>query len=161
MTTRAVTAIALRLFALWLLVQLISHLPSLLLLLTTFAEYRGAPPSYLEPALLGVGCVVSLLAAYLIWRAAGSALRRCDATQQQPLDLDGQRFLLQLGGICLAVLALAPLPRTLAFMTYGERFSLIELLAPASLVFQLILGLALVVGAARWAAVLARLRGRG
>lgn len=160
MTTRNVTAIALRLFALWLLVQIISHIPSLFMLVTVLGEYRGTPPSYLEPALFASSCLIGLLAAYLIWRAAGSALQRSDATLPQTLDLDGQRFLLQLGGICLAVLALAPLPRTLGFMSYGEKFSFIELLAPVSLLLQLIVGLALVIGAARWTALLARLRGR-
>src|SRR5690606_27751659 len=130
--------------------QILSPIPSLLMLVTTVGEYRGTPPSYLEPAIFAGSSLIGLLAAYLIWRAAGSALQRCDATQQQTLDVDGQRFLLQLGGICLAVLALAPLPRFLAFMTYGERFSFIELLAPASLLLQLIIGLALVIGAARW-----------
>src|SRR5690606_17899879 len=160
MTSRDVTAIALRLFALWLLVQVISHIPSLFMLMTVLEEYRGEPPSYLEPALFASTCLIGLLAAYLVWRAAGSALQRCDANRQQTLDLDGQRFLLQLGGICLAVLALAALPRSLGFMAHGARFGFIELLAPASRWLRLRVGLALVIGATRWAALLARLRGR-
>ena len=162
MTTRNVTAIALRLFALWLLVQVITNVPGLVMLLTTLEQYQGqAIARYLHVLLIASCSAIGLLAAYLIWRAAGSALKHSCDTKHEQLGLDGQRFLLQLGGICFVVFALASLPRSLAALAHAQAFSYTTLLWPAGLVFQLLAGLALVVGASRWVALLSRLRARG
>lgn len=161
MTSRDVTAIALRLFSLWLLVQVILNIPSLVMLLTSVEQYQGQViPEYVHVMLIGSFIAVGLLAALLIWVAAKSALSRCSSEEAGELDQRGQMFLLQLGGAYFIVTALAYLPRSLGFLSHSLEVSFANLLWPLGLVFQLCIGLSLLVRSSQWAKLLAKLRGR-
>ena len=160
MTSRDVAVIALRLFALWLLVQVILNIPSLVVLLTSVEQYQGhVIPKYLQVLLIGSFIFLGLLTAFLIWIAAKSALARC-AHEAGELSQQGQIFLLQLGGVYFFVTALAYLPRSLGFLSHSLEFSVANMLWPLGLVFQLCIGLDLLVRSSQWAKLLAKLRGR-
>ncbi|SRR5690554_111175 len=161
MTTKEITAIALRLFSVWLLVQVILNVSGIALLLTSVEQYQGQViPEYVYFMLIGSFIAIGLLSAYLIWVSAKSALDRCPSAESQGLDYDGQRFLLQLGGAYFIVTSLAYLPRSLGFLAHSLEFSYMNLLWPFGLAFQLCIGLALLVGASHWAVLFAKLRGR-
>ena len=161
MSTKEVTAIALRLFSIWLLVQVILNVSSIALLMTSVEQYQGQViPEYVYFMLIGSFIAIGLLAAYLIWASAKSVLNRCPSSGSRGLDLDGQRFLLQLGGAYFIVTSLAYLPRSLGFLAHSLEFSYMNLLWPLGLAFQLGIGLALLVGASHWAVLFAKLRGR-
>ena len=161
MTTKEITAIALRLFSVWLLVQVILNVSGIALLLTSVEQYQGQViPGYVYFMLIGSFILIGLLAAYLIWVSAQSVLNRCPGAESQGLDQDGQRFLLQLGGAYFIVTSLAYLPRSLGFLSHSLEFSYMNLLWPLGLAFQFCIGLALLVGAAHWAVLFAKLRGR-
>ena len=160
MTSRDITAIALRLFSLWLLVQVILNIPSLVMLLTSVEQYQGQViPEYVHIFLIGGIALVGLLAAFLIWVAARTDLARCPSEGSVNLDQEGQMFLLQLGGAYFVVTALAYLPRSLGFLSHSLEFSYSNLLWPLGLVFQLCIGLSLVVRSSQWKKLLAKLRG--
>lgn len=159
MLSTQITAIALRVMALWLLVKLILALPTLALLLTSaensLAGYVAVSGSFL---------LVGLLAAWLIHKAASSTLslvQKCPGTDKAMLSKNDQRLLFQLVGFYFAVNALVQLPDALAFLPRVTEISWRQLLRPAGLVFQLGMGLWLVGQAAFWVELLQKLRGRG
>lgn len=161
MVSRDVTAIALRLFALWLLVQVILNMPGLVVLLISVEQYQGhVIPKYLQVLLIGSFIFLGLLAAFVIWIAAKSALARCAHEEAGEFSQQGQIFLLQLGGVYFFVTALAYLPRSLGFLSHSLEFSVANLFWPLGLVFQLCIGLDLLVRSSQWAKLLAKLRGR-
>ena len=158
MTTREVTAVALRLFSLWLLVQVVLTVPGIVMLLTSVEHYQGQVIPILVHLLMILGFVaIGLLAAYLIWIAAASVLARSPDSESRVLD----QFLLQLGGVYFMVNALAYLPRSLGFLQHSLEMSYVNLLSPLGHVFQLCIGLALLVKPSHWAKLFAQLRGRG
>lgn len=160
MCTKEITAIALRLFSVWLLVQVILNVPGIALVLTSVEQYRGqVVPGYVYFVLIGSFIAIGFLAAYLIWVSARSVLTRLPSASSQPLDTDGQQFLLQLGGAYFIITSLAYLPRSLGVLAQSLDFSYMDLLWPLGLVFQLGIGLALLVRAFQWAVLLAKLRG--
>src|SRR5690625_7691631 len=101
--------------------------------------------------LIGSFIAIGLLAVYFIWASAKSALERCPSVESQSLDLDGQRFLVQLGGAYFIITSLAYLPRSLAFLAHSLEFSYTDLLWPRGLVYHLCVRLALLVKASKWA----------
>lgn len=162
MTTKEVTAIALRLFSLWLLVQVVLNVPGIVMLLTTLEHYQGQTVPIFVYLMMTAGFVgIGLLAAYLIWIAAVSVLARSPESENGTFDQVGQTFFLQLGGAYFVVNALAYLPRSLGFLQHSLDMSYVSLLSPLGHVFQLCIGLALLGKPSYWAKLFAQLRGRG
>lgn len=163
MLSKQITAVALRLMALWLLVKLVFSLPTLALLL----QSAETLPSGDTPALFllynGGFLLVGLLAVWAISWAAQSALARmADAAPEEATAL-GQRdqtLLFQLLGLYFVIKALAALPDALAFIPHVETLAWHQLLRPAGQVFQLGMGLWLVAGSGFWLGLFQRLRGR-
>src|SRR5690625_2136121 len=110
--------------------------------------------------LIGSFIAIGRLAVNFIWASAKSALERCPSVESQSLDLDGQRFLVQLGGAYFIITSLAYLPRSLAFLAHSLEFSYTTFLWPLGLVFQLCIGLAVLVKSSQWAVLFAKLRRR-
>lgn len=162
MTTKEVTAIVLRLFSLWLLVQVILTVPSLALYVTSMGQYQEQTvPAYVYIAMIGSFAVIGLIAASLIWRAARSALAtEASEVGSSAVNDQSQRFLLQLGGVYFIVTSLAYLPRSLGFLQTSIDVSYMNFLSPLGLLFQLLVGLALVVHSSLWVHLFAKLRGR-
>lgn len=161
MTTKEVTAIALRLFSLWLLVQVIMNVPSLVLISTSIEQYRGQTiPEYVHIVILGGFIAIGAIAAYLMWVAARSALASTSESGSELLGKEGQKFLLQLGGAYFVVNALAYLPRSLGFLESPMEATYVSFLFPFGLFFQLCIGLSLLVKASYWVELFQKLRGR-
>lgn len=161
MTTKEVTAIALRLFSLWLLVQVIMNIPSLVLLFTSIEQYQGqAIPAYVHIMIIGGFIVIGAIAVYLMWVAAKSALANASDSGSELLGKDGQKFLLQLGGAYFVINALAYLPRSLGFLQSSMEVTYVNFLSPLGFLFQLCIGLVLLVKASYWAKIFQKLRGR-
>ena len=161
MTTKEVTAIVLRLFSLWLLVQVILTAPSLALFLTSMGQYQAQViPAYVYIAMIGSFIVIGLIAVYLIWHAARSALASESRGGGSAADDQSQKFLLQLGGVYFIVTSLAYLPRSLGFIQTSLDVSYVNFLSPLGLLFQLFVGLSLVVYSSWWVHIFAKLRGQ-
>ena len=161
MSIREITAIVLRLFSIWLLVQVILNVPGMALLWISVEQYQGQViPKYVYPLFMGIFIATGLLVACLVWVSAKSALARCPSAEAGSLEQDGQTFLLQIGGTYFIVTALANLPRSLGFLVHSLELSYTNFLWPFGLLFQLCIGLALLVKAPYWTMLLAKLRGR-
>lgn len=161
MATRQVTAIALKLLAIWLLIQLVLNLPALLLVLASAEHYQQQTiPMIVYLGMIISFLVVGLTAAYLINKSANSVLNQAESQSETSLSHDAQKVLLQLLGLYFVVNAVAYLPRSLAFIPGSLDLSLSNLLWPAGLTFQLVIGLWLVASSTFWVSLLQKLRGR-
>lgn len=163
MLSKQITAVALRLMALWLLVKLILSLPTLALMLGAAETVPAGSMSAPFLLLIGGFLLVGLLAAWLIGRAANAALAQVEkATSDDTATLGhlDQKLLFQLLGLYFLVSALAGLPGALSFLPQVPQVSWQLLLRPAGLFFQLGIGLWLIAGAAFWCRLFNRLRGR-
>ncbi len=156
-----VTAIALRLLSIWLLIQLVLNLPSLIMLFSSIKQYQqqDIPPGVYA----GVICsllLIGLVIAFLINKAATSVLTRARTRSEESLSHDSQRFLFQLAGLYFVVDAVAHLPRSLGGIPHVTEITLSMMLWPAGLAFQLAVGLWLVSNSALWLNLFRKLRGR-
>ncbi|MFY0666335.1 MAG: hypothetical protein JXQ97_17065 [Natronospirillum sp.] len=152
MTTKTLTSLALRVFALWLLAQLIvnsAQFFAVITALTGLAEHSLYPVYFL--AFFGLG----ILAVWLLWRLSGSVLNRVGEDDQQPLPQGTQAFVLQILGVYFLVTALAYLPRHVVISVDWWK----SVLPALGLLLKGALGLALVVRAPAWANLLTKLRG--
>jgi hypothetical protein len=161
MITQQVTAIALRVFALWLLVQVILHVPSFIMLFASAKQYPEQEiPSEAYIGIIGSFIIIGLIAAFLINRAANSILRGVKTGTEVILSGESQKVLFQLSGLYFVVNSLAYLPRSLSFISSTLEMPLSSIVWPAGLVFQLIIGLWLLSCTTFWLNLFSRLRGR-
>ena len=161
MITQQVTAIALRLFSIWLLIQLILNLPSLAMLFISVKEYRQQEiPMAAYAGLMGVFILIGLIAVFLINRAANSVLNSAKSSSEATLSSESQKVLFQLAGLYFVVNSLAYLPRSLSFIPNTVEIASSSILWPVGLVFQLSIGLWLVSCSAFWRNFFNKLRGR-
>lgn len=162
MITQQVTAIALRLFSIWLLIQLILNLPSLMVLFASVKQYQQKEiPMEAYVILIGLFILIGLIAVFIINKAASSVLSRATSDSEATLSCDSQKVLFQLAGLYFVVNALAYLPRSLAFIPNSMEISSTSILWPAGLTFQLVVGLWLVSASTFWLNLFNKLRGRG
>jgi len=161
MITQQVTAIALRLFSIWLLIQLILNLPSLIMLFASVEQYQQQEiPMEAYVGIIGAFILVGLIAVFLINKTASSVLNSAKSESESTLSNDSQKVLFQLAGLYFVVNALAYLPRSLSFIPNTVEISSSSILWPAGLVFQLIIGLWLVSASTFWLNLFNKLRGR-
>jgi len=162
MVIRQITAIALRLLAIWLLIQLILNLSSLIVLFANVEDYQQHEmPLFAYVSLIISFLAVGLVAAYLINKSANSVLDHAESQPETSLSNDSQKVLFQLAGFYFVVDAVSYLPRSLAFIPKTEGLSLLNLLWPAGVALQLIIGLWLVGSSSFWVGVFHKLRGSG
>lgn len=161
MITQQVTAIALRLFSIWLLIQLILNLPSLIMLFASVEQYQQREiPIEAYVGIIGAFILVGLIAVLLINKAANSVLNRAKSESETTLSDDSKKVLFQLAGLYFVVNAIAYLPRSLSFIPNTLEISASSILWPAGLAFQLIIGLWLVSASTFWLDLFNKLRGR-
>lgn len=161
MMTQQVTAIALRLFSIWLLIQLILNLPSFIILFASVKQYQQREiPIEAYVGIIGAFILVGLIAVLLINKAANSVLSRAKSESETTLSDDSQKVLFQLAGLYFVVNAIAYLPRSLSFIPNTLEISSTSILWPAGLAFQLIIGLWLISASTFWLNLFNKLRGR-
>lgn len=159
--TRQITAIVLRLCAIWLLVQLILNIPSLVMLIAGVSQYHNlAIPKPLYVGTIGSIVVIGSIAVFLLNKAANSVLSCAKTESQKTLDVDSQKVLLQMGGLYFIVTAIVYLIRALSFIPEAVELNASQWFWPVGLMVQLILGVWLISSPVFWVRVLAWLRGR-
>tara|TARA_B110001452_G_C14961962_1_gene336415 strand:- start:82 stop:570 length:489 start_codon:yes stop_codon:yes gene_type:complete len=161
MVTQQITAIALRFFAIWLLIQLMLNVPSLIMLITSIGQYQQQEiPMGAYIGIVGALALVGLLAAFLINKAATSVLNKTKSNSEVTLDIESQKLLFQLVGLYFVVNALAYLPRSLSFIPSITEIDITNWLSSAGLTFQLAIGVWLVSSSTFWLKLFSTLRGR-
>jgi len=161
MITQQVTAIALKLFSLWLLAQLILNFPGLVMLANNLEQYpQQTVPKEAYLGIMVTFILVGLIAVFLIYRASNSVLKTKKSKSEICLSKDSQKALFQLAGLFFIVDALAYLPHSLSFIPNSASIDVTYTFWPAGLVFQLFIGLWLVSASGFWLKLLRRLRGQ-
>ncbi|MCC5854799.1 MAG: hypothetical protein JJU10_03850 [Idiomarina sp.] len=162
MVTQQVTAIALRVLSIWLLIHLLLSLPSIALMVPTFEMFHGQEaPKWMFFGIAGAFFVLGLLAVFLIFKSATSALTRAKSDSALTLSDDSQKMLFQLAGLYFIVNALAYLPRSLVPISNAPDLSYAHFMTSAGLILQLVIGLWLASRSDFWVKLFRKLRGRG
>ena len=160
MITQQVAAIALRLLAIWLLIQIVLNLPTLVMMLSSMGQYQQQQiPLMAYMGIMGSFLVIGLIIAFLIQKAATSVLAHAKTESALTLSDESQMVLFQLAGLYFIVTALAWLPRSLSIIPESLEITVSSILWPAGLLFQLIVGLWLVANSVFWLNLLNKLRG--
>ena len=160
MIIQQISAIALRVFALWLLAQVALNLPTIILQTSAFANYtQQSIPFLFFISMISVISLIGLFAVFFINKAANSIITRATSTSETSLSESSQKLLFQLAGLYFSVDALAYLPRSLSFIADDLTVTLTNLLLPLGFVFQLVIGLCLIINPTYWSKLFERLRG--
>src|SRR5690606_11550815 len=161
MNSQQVTAIALRLISIWLLIQLVLNLPSLVLVFSSIEQYQQQEiPQGAYVGIIAAFLLIGFVAVFLINKAARSVLARAKTDSEKSLSKDSQKVLFQLAGLYFVVDAIVYLPRSLGFIPNATEISVSNVLWPVGLVFQLTIGLWLVSNSSFWLNLFQKLRGR-
>ena len=162
MVTQQITAIALRLLSIWLLIHIVLSLPSIVLSFQSFESfYQNEAPTLMFFGVVIAFYALGLLAVFLIFKAATSVLVHAKSDSALTLSEESQKVLFQLAGLYFVVNALAYLPRTFAPIVSSVDLSLTPHLGSAGLLLQLFIGLWLASCSAFWLRLFQKLRGRG
>ena len=160
MIIQQISAIALRVFALWLLAQVALHRPTIILQTSAFANYtQQSIPFAFYISMISVISLIGLFVVFFINKAANSIISRAESTSETSLSVSNQKLLFQLAGLYFSVDALAYLPRSLSFIADEITVSLPNLLLPLGFAFQLAIGLSLIINPNYWSTLFEKLRG--
>ena len=158
MNTREVTAIAIKLLAIWLLVHVIIYIPSLAVAFSSLQNFNQIePPKWLYYALVASSLIIGFLAAILLMRTSNSVLAST-STESTGSNID-QTFLLQLAGVFFIVTALVGLPVVLLNLGKVSTVQTDTIFYLGGKLFELGIGLYLLTKPTVWARLLNRLRG--
>jgi len=161
MNSQQVTAIALRVISIWLLIEVVLNLPSLFLAYSSIEQYQQKEmPLVAYIGLIGSFLLIGIVAVFLINKAAKSVLSRAQTDSESSLSNDSQKALFQLAGLYFVVDAIVYLPRSLGFIPNTADISVSSLLWTVGLAFQLAVGLWLVTNSSFWLNLFQKLRGR-
>ncbi|MBN7770645.1 hypothetical protein KUV44_17580 [Marinobacter daepoensis] len=161
MNSQQVTAIALRVISIWLLIEVVLNLPSLFLAYSSIEQYQQKEmPLVAYIGLTGSFLLIGIVAVFLINKAAKSVLSRAQTDSESSLSNDSQKALFQLAGLYFVVDAIVYLPRSLGFIPNTAEISVSSLLWAVGLAFQLAVGLWLVTNSSFWLKLFQKLRGR-
>jgi hypothetical protein len=158
MNTREITAIAIKLLAIWLLVHVIIYIPSLAVAFTSVQNFNQTElPQWLYYALVASSLIIGFLAAILLMRTSNSVLA-LTSTESTGSNID-QTFLLQLAGIFFIVSVLAGLPGILLNLGKISSVETDTVFYLGGKLFELGVGLYLLIKPSVWVRLLNRLRG--
>ncbi|RYY80453.1 MAG: hypothetical protein EOO69_01945 [Moraxellaceae bacterium] len=151
MITQQITAVALKLIAIWLVLQMFLNIPSLVMLLTHLEQYQQkAIPAVIYFWMITCFLIIGLVAAYLIFKTATSVLTSAKTQTTLALGEDSQKVLFQFSGIYFVVRSLAQLPAAFAVIPITPVVDLVNLLGFVGIVIQLLAGLWLVIYPGFW-----------
>ncbi|KZM45007.1 hypothetical protein OA92_03890 [Marinomonas sp. SBI22] len=121
MGTKEVTAIAIKLLAIWLLINLVLYIPSLSLTISSLQSYNEKMlPQSLYFAMLASSIFIGSLASYLLFRTSNAVLRSLPEPTKENTTVISQQFLIQLAGAFFIVSALQSLPGVIIALNNQE-----------------------------------------
>ncbi|MBL4890210.1 MAG: hypothetical protein JKX97_09355 [Candidatus Lindowbacteria bacterium] len=162
MTTQQVAAIALRLFAIWLLIRIVLGVPGIIqqyLIVEQIQQLDNQKAFY-----IGVLClflVIGFIAVYLINKASNSVLSSTEAKSEATISEDSQRIIFQLVGLYFVVGAFAQLPGlVMVILSANIKMTVSGMMWQAGPVVPLLMGLWLISKSAFWVNLFSQLRRR-
>ena len=161
MVTQQVAAVALRLLAIWFLIQIVLNLSSVIMMLSIMGDYQQQQiPVVAYIGIMASFLVVGLVVAFLIDKASESVLARAKTDSALTLSDESQMVLFQLAGLYFIVTALASLPSSLSFIPESVEITATNVFWPAGLLFELVVGFWLVANSVFWLRLFNKLRSR-
>ncbi len=169
MSTKEVTAISLKILAIWLLVNLFFTLPKFAFWAFQLKQSFGIEiyPHNLFIGMTVVTVLFGTLACYLLFRVSNSVLRSLNSDEGNTRGNLSEEFILQIAGVFFLVSALIALPESIRTLYHANVVSdqiPVWLLAPAAgflgVMIKLIVGAGMVFGAGKCSFYLKKLRGR-
>ncbi len=161
MNTRETTAIAIKLLAIWLLVNVVLNVPNLLLIFNTVASYKQEEiPKDLYISVVLSSLVIGIIASFLLFRTSNSVLNNLPAENNNDTNNISQQFLLQLGGVYFIVSSLIALLSTLVSLKNQTAVETANYFFLLGSIFELSVGLHMTVNSNKWVSLFNKLRGR-
>lgn len=160
MNGKEVTAVAIKFFGIWLIVNIVLYVPSIMLTITAIesdAMEKFGLGFYLAIGLSFVA--IGVFASMALFRAANSVLEINGSPDTASINIS-QEFLLQVGGVYFIVEALSLLPGTGIHVLTDSDIKPSSYLYFSGYLFQLGVGLYLLVKPTVWSQWLTKLRGR-
>ena len=125
MNTKEVTAIAIKLLALWLLIQVILYIPSLILIISTFGEINQNKVQLdFYVSVVVTFLVIGTVASFVLFRVSNSVLNKIPATTEIKHDGLSQQYILQVAGTFFIVSALSTLLSYSTVLLKEENFNI-------------------------------------
>lgn len=161
METKEVTAVVIRFLAIWLLIQVILQAPSLILVINSIEGFtqQGSDKNLYITVVFSY-LVVGSIASYLLYRVSNSILNSVPNTNNSDAGNISQQFLLQLGGVYFIVSGLLLMFSLLASSLKQSSIPLESYIYMCGALFELAVGLTMLVKSNVWALWFNKLRGR-
>ena len=159
MSTREVTAIAIKLLAIWLLVHVVLYLPSVSTLFSSLQQYNQEElPKNMFLAIVVCFLVVGVIVAMLMVRLSNAVLDSVPSKSENS-NLS-EPFILQIAGVFFIVSALSALPGAVLGVSQQSSISNATYGYIAGHGIELVVGLYLLVKPKVWVLWLNKFRGR-
>jgi hypothetical protein len=160
MSSKEITAIAIKFFSIYLLVNVILYFPSMLTTLTALENYRGQDfDSNIFIYVVGAFIILGVTVSFFLSRLANSIILHSSENSESNTLLS-QQFLLQVLGVYFIVSGLSLMPSIAISAFVDTSFNLDRVLPIAGYIFQVIVGLYFLTKPVFWVQCLNKFRGR-
>lgn len=160
MSTKEVTAVAIKFFAFWLLIYTVAQIPNLVVGLNnihSYSEQQISPTNY--ALLIAVSLFIGIFTSFLLFKVSNSILKSMpDSSEEVNINLS-QGFLLQLGGVYFIVSAISSLIN-ISHIYIQEHVEPSSYLVLGTTIFRLLVGIIMLMDSKRWIYVLNKIGGR-
>lgn len=159
MTSQQLSALVIKILAIWLLVNVVLYLPSISMLTTSFSKFNEtAIPTSFSVLVFSAFLLVGFLVAFIMLKVSSSVLSNVPESES-PYSISPD-LVLQVVGLFFIVSALSTLPGQILVIAKQVSIQLPTYGYLSGQLFKLFVGLYLFVKPAVWHAWLNKLRGR-
>lgn len=160
MNTKEVAAISIKLLALWLLIQVILYIPSLILIISTFGEIKQNKVQLdFYVSVVSTFLIIGTVASFVLFRVSNSVLNKIPDTTEIKHDGLSQQFILQVAGTFFIVNALSTLLSYSTILLRDEDFNISNYFYVSGILLEFVIGAHLLVSSIIWVRWLNYLRG--
>ncbi len=161
MNSQQITAVAIKCFAFWLLIQVVIYVPGMIGAYSTMKTYSGSDISLTTYTLMIASIIsVGLFATYALLKVSNSILKNTKEPETINKDTVSHVFILQVVGGYFIVTALSSAPNMVYSTLSRDSDNISNALYLFGNLFQLFIGLYLLISPGVWLCWLNKLRGR-
>ncbi len=164
MSQREILAIAIKVYALWLLGMLFINSVGFYPTLIALTSWQGGTEikSWVYIAVISSYLLAGLITASLLFSVSTKTLKSLSIKSDISISEENKKYIFQVSGLFFVVSSLTYLPNSLTFLFYKdvETHEFIQLLRPMGYLVQLCIGTWLIVNPSWWALAFKKLRGR-
>ncbi len=164
MSQREILAIAIKVYALWLLGMLFINSVGFYPTLIALTSWQGGTEikSWVYIAVISSYLLAGLIIASLLFSVSTKTLKSLSIKSDISISEENKKYIFQVSGLFFVVSSRTYLPNSLTFLFYKdvETHAFIQLLRPMGYLVQLCIGTWLIVNPSWWALAFKKLRGR-